>query len=134
MADLFIKMGVNAPSSDVDDVMKALGYIYEQEIIDKQIVMQAYTTDFSDGAIGVISSMSITLKYDEDMETKEITEYVICSFKRFINEEEKMICEMTISPIAHKLVWLVFEQRKHEANENEREQFLQKQAKILKII
>lgn len=42
MADLFIKMGVNAPSSDVD----------------KQIVMQAYASDFSDGAIGVISSMT----------------------------------------------------------------------------
>lgn len=35
MADLFIKIGVNAPSSDVNDVMKILEYIYEQEITDK---------------------------------------------------------------------------------------------------
>lgn len=74
------------------------------------------------------------MKYDENNETKEITEYVLCSLKRFVDEEENLICEMTISPTTHKLVWLVFEQRKYEGNDKELEQFIQKQAEILGII
>ena len=135
MADLFIKIGVNAPSSDVNDVMKILEYIYEQEITDKQIVLQGYTIDFSVGAIGVISSMTITLKYnDENNEEKEITEHVICSLNRFVNDEGNLICEITISKTAHKLVWLVFEQRKYESSEEERQQFIQEQAKVFGIV
>ena len=134
MADLFIKMGVNAPSSDVNDVMKILEYIYEQEITDKQIVMQGYATDFSVGAIGVISSMTIALKYnDENNEEKEITEHVICSLNRFVDDGGNLICEITISKTAHKLVWLVLNRESMKAARKSDNSLFKSRQKFLKL-
>jgi len=53
---------------------------------------------------------------------------------RFVDDEGNLICEITISKTAHKLVWLVFEQRKYEGSEEERQQFIQEQAKVLEIV
>lgn len=59
MADIAIKMGVNAPGSDVDEVLKVLDYIYQQDPSDddKPFRFGAYEENFSDGAIGVMASM-----------------------------------------------------------------------------
>ena len=53
MADIVIKMGVNAPTSDVDGVLKVLNYIYQQDPTDddQPFRFSAYEENFSDGAI-----------------------------------------------------------------------------------
>ena len=135
MADLLIKMGVNAPSDDINDIMKILDYAYAQKDSTKRIVMQMYATDLSDGAVGVISSMTISLKYaDDNGEEKHITEHIIDSFKRFINDENRLVYEIIISELSHQLIYLVFEQRKYECNEEDRSRYIQERAKELGII
>ena len=65
MADIAIKIGVNAPSNDVEGVLKVLNIIYDQDPAEDEQPFQfsAYEEDFSDGAIGVLASMSFLLNY-----------------------------------------------------------------------
>lgn len=52
MADIAIKMGVNAPPDDVEGVLKVLNFIYEQDPSEDghPFRFSAYEENFSDGA------------------------------------------------------------------------------------
>ena len=85
MAEIVVKMGVNAPGDDVDDVLKVLDYIYQQDpsTDDSPFSFSAYEEDFSDGAVGVLASMTFILNYlNESGEKKQYISHVLKSFER----------------------------------------------------
>ena len=129
MAELCIKMGVQAPGRDVNDVLKVLDYIsqnYAEATQDLRI--QAYAADMSDGAIGVLSSMSINMEFnDTDGQKKTVNEYVISGFSRII-VNGKPTYEITFTPLAQKLIGIVYEQREYEGDQANRSAFIQKKA------
>lgn len=88
MADIAIKMGVNAPSDDVNGVLRVLDYIYQQDpdTDDQPFSFGAFEENFSDGAIGVLASMSVILNYKgKDGTDKTYTEHILKSFERTIS-------------------------------------------------
>ena len=127
MADIAIKMGVNAPGNDVDGVLKVLDYIYQQnpETDNQPFRFGAYEEDFSDGAIGVLASMSVILNYTgKDGADKVFTEHILQGFERTI-EDGKAAFSVVISPMGRKLIRIIYEQRNREDNEEERSKYVQ---------
>lgn len=89
MADIAIKMGVNALDDDVDGVMSIFNYIYQQpeETDEVDFVFEAFEDDFSDGAVGVLSGMTFILNYlDAAGEKKQYISHVLRSFERIMVE------------------------------------------------
>ena len=129
MADLCIKMGVQAPGQDVNDVLKVLEYVAQNHSeADKPLRMQAYARDMSDGAIGVLTSMSIIIKFtDRAGQEKTLTEHVINSFSRTVVDSQPAY-DISFTPLAQKLVGIVYEQRDHEGDPSDRAAFIQKKA------
>lgn len=130
MADIAIKMGVNAPSSDVDGVLRVLDYIYHQDpATDNQSFrFSAYEDDFSDGAIGVLASMSVILNYTgKDGSETVFTEHILQGFERTV-EDNKPAFNVVIPPLGRKLIRIIYEQRNREENEEERSNYVQKVA------
>ena len=128
MADIAIKMGVNAPSSDVDEVLRILGFIYQQnpKTDNQPFRFGAYEDDFSDGAIGVLASMSVILTYiGKDGSEKTFTEHILQGFERTV-EDKKPAFSVVISPMGRKLIRAIYEQRNLEENEVERSNYVQK--------
>ena len=133
MADISMKMGVNAPSADVNGVLSVLDYIYQQEpeTDDQPFSFGAYEEDFSDGAIGVLASMSVILKYKgKDGTDKTYTEHILQGFERTV-ENGKAAFSVVIPPLGRKLVRIIYEQRNREDNEEERSRYVQQQAEEL---
>ena len=132
MAELCIKMGVQAPGQDVNDVLKVLDYISQNYFEASQpLRMQAYATDMSDGAIGVLSGMSIIMKFiDTDGREKIVNEHVISGFSRVI-VDGKPAYEISFTALAQKLIAIVYEQREHEGDQADRAAFIQKKAEEL---
>ena len=130
MADIAIRMGVNAPSDDVEGVLKVLNYIYEQnpEDDDQPFRFSAYEENFSDGAIGVLASMSFILNYTgKDGDEKQYVSHLLQSFSRII-EDEKPAFSVIIPPRSRKLIRIIYEQREREENEEERSRCVQEMA------
>ena len=132
MADLCIKMGVQAPVQDVDDILKVLDYISQNHSDGKRpLVMRAYAKDLTDGAIGVLASMSIIVSFmNADHQEKTITEPVIAGFNRII-EDDQPTYVISIAPLAQKLVALVYKQREYENDQQLRAAFIQQEAEKL---
>ncbi len=132
MADLCIKMGVQAPGQDVNDVLKVLDYIAQNHSeADKPLRMQAYARDMSDGAIGVLASMSIIIKFnDRAGQEKTVTEHVIDGFSRTVVDSQPAY-DISFTPLAQQLVGIVYEQRDHEGDLSDRAAFIQKKAEEL---
>ncbi|MBQ9047025.1 MAG: hypothetical protein IJ120_03895 [Solobacterium sp.] len=130
MADIAIKMGVNAPSDDVEGVLKVLNYIYEQDPSedDQPFHFSAYEVNFSDGAIGVLASMSFLLNYTaKDGTDKQYSSPLLQSFFRTI-EDEKPAFSVVIPARSRKLIRIIYEQREREENEEERSRCVQRMA------
>ena len=130
MAEIMIKMGVNAPGDQVKGVLNVLEYIYEQtpEKTDAPMRFQAFEKDFTDSAIGVLASMSIILKYESaEFEKREYTAPVLQSFQR-VMIDGKNAFDVTIPAGARNLLRIVYEQRKREDDEEERSRYVQQQA------
>lgn len=132
MADLCIKMGVQAPGQDVEDVLKVLDYVAQNNSgSDKPLRMQAYARDVSDGAIGVLASMSIVITFDDkNGQEKAVAEPVIDGFSRLTLDAQPAY-EVSFTPLARKLVGMVYEQCDYENNPAKREQFIQSMAEKL---
>ena len=130
MADIAIKMGVNAPSDDVNGVLRVLDYIYQQDpdTDDQPFRFGAYEEDFSDGAIGVLASMSVILNYKgKDGTDKTFTEHILKGFERTV-EDGKPAFSVVIPPFGRKLIRVIYEQRNREDNEEERSRYVQQKA------
>ncbi|MBE5807028.1 MAG: hypothetical protein E7317_01635 [Clostridiales bacterium] len=130
MAEILIKMGVNAPSNQVKGVLATLEYIYEKtpENTDVPMRFQAFEKDFTDSAIGVLASMSIILRYEgADSTEKEYIAHVMQSFRRTIIDGESAF-DVIIPAGARNLLRIVYEQRKREDNDEERSRYVQQQA------
>lgn len=130
MADIAIKMGVNAPSDDVEGVLKVLNFIYQQDPSedDQPFRFSAYEENFSDGAIGVLASMSFLLNYTgKDGTDKQYVSHLLQSFLRTI-EDEKPAFSVVIPPHSRKLIRIIYEQREREENEEERSRCVQRMA------
>lgn len=134
MADLCIKMGVQAPGRDVDDVLKVLDFIAQNSSgSDKPLNMQAYARDMSDGAIGVLASMSIVITFnDKNGREKSVSEPVIDGFSRRTLDAQPAY-EISFTPLARKLVGMVYEQRNYENNPAKRESIIQNMAEKLAL-
>ena len=135
MADIAIKMGVNAPANDVNGVMSIFDYIYQQPVDtdDYPFTFNAFADDFSDGAIGVLASMSFILNYKApDGSDKEYISHVMEKFERNI-QEGKPAFTVTISPNSRKLLRIIFEQRNREDNEEQRSDYVQKAAEAMNL-
>jgi len=135
MADIAIKMGVNAPADDVNGVMRIFEYIYQQPVAsdDNPFTFNAFAEDFSDGAIGVLASMCFILNYKaSDGSDKEYVSHVMQSFERN-TQDGKPAFSVKISPNSRKLLRVIFEQRNREGNEAERSAFVQKAAETMNL-
>ena len=136
MAEIVIKMGVNAPADQVKGVLNALEYIYEQtpEYTKEPLCFQTYEEDFTDGGIGVLASMSIILKYKGiDGKDKEYYAHVMKAFQR-ITADDKPAFDVIIPAGARNLLRIVYEQRKREDNEEERSRYVQEQAELMGLV
>ncbi|MBR6095110.1 MAG: hypothetical protein IKP92_08850 [Lachnospiraceae bacterium] len=130
MADIAIKMGVNGPDDDVDGVMSIFNYIYRQpeETDEVDFVFEAFEDDFSDGAVGVLASMTFILNYlNATGEKKQFISHVLRSFER-IQVEDKNAVRIIIPSKSRKLLRMIFMQRDVEGNDEERGQFIQQMA------
>lgn len=128
MADIAIKMGVNAPQEDVDGVLRVLEIIADHVPEDENKVFSfgAYEENFSDGAIGVLASMSFIVNYTgRDGAPKTYSEHVMRSFERTV-EDGKPAFYITVSPRARELVKVVFKQRDLEGDEDARSRYVQR--------
>jgi len=130
VADIVIKIGVNPPKSDVDLVMRTFNIIYHQnpETEDIPFVFSANEDDFTDGAVGVLASMSFILNYTgKDDSKKTFSEHVITGFKRSV-EDGKRVVTIEISPLSRKLLRIIFDQKDSDENEEEKSRFIQLKA------
>lgn len=130
MADIAIKMGVNAPPDDVEGVLKVLNFIYEQDPSEDghPFRFSAYEENFSDGAIGVLASMSFLLNYTaKDGTDKQYVSPLLQSFSRTM-EDEKPAFSVVIPARSRKLIRIIYEQREREENEEERSRCVQRMA------
>lgn len=133
MADVAIKMGVDGPGNEVNRVLRIFEIIDESNIPeDRPFMFAAYEADFSDSAIGILSSMSVILNYTgADGEEKTFTEHILQAFERYKEEDGRAACQIAISPIGRKLVSLVFGQRDRENDDGERSKYVQRFAEKL---
>ena len=130
MADIAIKMGVNGPDDDVDGVMSIFNYIYQQpeDTDEVDFVFEAFEDDFSDGAVGVLASMTFILNYlNAAGEKKQFISHVLRSFER-IRVEDKDAVRIIIPSKSRKLLRMIFLQRDVEGSDEERSQFIQQMA------
>ena len=130
MADIAIKMGVNGPDDDVDGVMSIFNYIYQQpeETDEVDFVFEAFEDDFSDGAVGVLASMTFILNYlNAAGEKKQFISHVPRSFER-ITVDGKDAVRIIIPSQSRKLLRMIFMQRDVEGSDEERSQFIQQMA------
>ena len=130
MADISIKMGVNGPEDDVDGVMSIFNYIYQQPADTDEVdfVFEAYEEDFSDGAVGVLASMTFILNYlNAAGEKKQYISHVLKSFER-IKVEGKDAVRVIIPSESRKLLRMIFMQRDVVGNDEVRSQFIQQVA------
>ena len=130
MADISIKMGVNGPEDDVDGVMSIFNYIYQQPADTDEVdfVFEAYEEDFSDGAVGVLASMTFILNYlNAAGEKKQYISHVLKSFER-IKIEGKDAVRVIIPSESRKLLRMIFMQRDVVGNDEVRSQFIQQMA------
>ena len=82
---------MNAPSDDVEGVLKVLNFIYEQDPSedDEPFRFSAYEENFSDGAIGVLASMSFLLNDTaKDGTDKQYVSPLLQSFSRTVEDEK----------------------------------------------
>ena len=88
----------------------------------------AYEKNFSDGAIGVLASMSFLLNYTaKDGTDKQYVSHLIQSFSRTM-EDEKPVFSIVIPARSRKLIRIIYEQREREENEAERSRCVQRMA------
>jgi len=130
MADIAIKMGVNGPDDDVDGVMSIFNYIYQQpeEADETDFAFEAYEEDFSDGAVGVLASMTFILNcLNAAGEKKQYISHVLKSFER-IRVEDKDAVRVIIPSKSRKLLRMIFMQRDVEGDDEKRSQFIQQMA------
>ena len=130
MADISIKMGVNGPEDDVDGVMSIFNYIYQQPADTDEVdfIFEAYEEDFSDGAVGVLASMTFILNYlNAAGEKKQYISHVLKSFER-IKIEGKDAVRVIIPSESRKLLRMIFMQRDVVDNDEVRSQFIQQMA------
>ena len=136
MAEIVVKMGVNAPAKQVKGVLKTLEYIYEKtpEYTEEPMCFQAYEEDFTDGGIGVLASMSIILKYKgTDGKEKEYSDHVMKAFQRTV-VDDKPAFDVIIPAGTRNLLRVVYEQRKREDNEEERSRYVQEQVELMGLV
>ena len=110
MADISIQMGVNGPEDDVDGIMSIFNYVYQQDpkTDDVDFVFEALEDDFSNGAVGILSSMTFILNYiGNDSTTKTYISPVLRSFER-ITIEGKNAVRVIIPAQSRKLLRLIF--------------------------
>ena len=121
MADIAIKMGVDGPGNEVNRVLRVFEIVDESDAPEEApFVLGAYEEDFSDSAIGLLSSMSVILSYT-GADGKEKT----------FTEDGRAACQIVISPIGRKLIRFVFGHRDRESDEEERSRYVQKMAEEL---
>ena len=89
MADIAIKMGVDGPGNEVNRVLRVFEIVDESDAPEEApFVLGAYEEDFSDSAIGLLSSMSVILSYTgADGKEKTFTEHVLQAFERYTEED-----------------------------------------------
>lgn len=136
MADIMIKMGVNAPADQTKVVLQVLEHVFSQtpEKTAEPFEIQAYEEDFTDSAIGVMASMSFILKYhDQSMQEKTLTAPLLQAFQR-MTINGKPALDFLISAQARNLLRIVYMQRDLEGNEKERFAFVQRQAEDIGLI
>ncbi len=136
MAEIVIKMGVNAPPSDGDGVMRVLSYISQSsvEFDDVPFTFNEFEEDFGDGAIGVLASMSFILNYcGKDGTNKDYTSRLMQSFERNV-QDGKPAFTVTIPPHSRTLIRVIVEQRDREGNEEERSAYVQAMAEKLGLV
>lgn len=133
MADIAIKMGVDGPGNEVNRVLRVFEIVDESDAPEEApFVLGAYEEDFSDSAIGLLSSMSVILSYTgADGKEKTFTEHVLQAFERYTEEDGGAACQIVISPIGRKLIRFVFGHRDRESDEEERSRYVQKMAEEL---
>ena len=127
MAEISIKMGVNGPESETNRVLRIF------EIVDKcptpedmPCVLSAYESDFSDGALGILTSMSVILNYESsDGKEKSFTEHILRAFERYVEQDGKPACRVVVSPVGRKLIRCIFGQRDLEGDEHKRNHYVQ---------
>jgi len=133
MADIAIKMGVNGPGNEVNRILRIFEIVDESDTSeDRPFVFDAYETDFSDSAIGLLSSMSVILNYaGADGGEKTFTEHILQAFERYVEKDGRAACRIVISPIGRKLIRFVFGQRDREQDDAERSRYVQQMAEEL---
>ena len=133
MADIAIKMGVDGPGNEVNRVLRIFEIVDESDAPEEApFVFGAYEEDFSDSAIGLLSSMSVILNYTgADGEEKTFTEHILQAFERYTEKDGRAACQIVISPIGRKLIRFIFGQRDRESDEEGRSRFVQQMAEEL---
>ena len=133
MADICIKMGVNGPGSETNRVLRIFEIVDECGAPeDEPCVFCAYERDFSDGALGILTSMSVILNYtDPDGEEGTFTEHILQALERYVEQDGQPACRIVVSPVGRKLIRVTFGQRDREGNEEERSRYVQTLAEEL---
>ena len=136
MADISIRMGVNGPGSDTDRVLRLFEIVDEYTAPkDKPCVFCAYESDFSDGALGVLTSMSAILHYTgADGQERTFTEHILQAFERYMEQDGLPACQVVVSPVGRRLIHFIFGQRDREGNEGERSRYVQTLAEELGLV
>lgn len=133
MADIMIKMGVNSPEEDVDTVLAFLEYIYQQDGINdhETLRVEVFEESFSDGALGVLTSMSIIVNYEgTDGTQNTFHKHILESFQRRMVDGKESYA-LVVSSIGRKLVSMVFKQRELEHDEEKRNAYILEQSILL---
>ena len=136
MADIVIKMGVNAPSDDVNGVLRVLDYIYQQNPEEDELPFSfsAYEENFSDSAIGILASMSFILNYTgKDGTDKQYISPLLRRFERTV-EDGKPAFSVAIPSRSRKLIRIIYEQRDREDNDAERSRCVQQMAEAFGLV
>lgn len=133
MADISIKMGVNGPGSETNRVLRIFEIVDECPAPEGEpCVFCAYESDFSDGALGILTSMSVILNYtDSDGMEATFTEHILQAFERYMEQDGRPACRIVVSPVGRRLIRFVFGQRDREGNEEERSRYVQTLAEEL---
>ena len=133
MADIAINMGVNGPGNEVNRVLRVFEIVDESDAPEEApFVLRAYEEDFSDSAIGLLSSMSVILNYTgADGKDKTFTEHILQAFERYTEDDGRVACQIVVSSIGRKLIRFVFGQRDRESDEEERSRYVQEMAEEL---
>lgn len=133
MADVSIKMGVNGPGSETNRVLRIFEIVDEcPSPEDEPCVFCAYEEDFSDGALGILTSMSVVLNYTgADDQERTFTEHILQALERYTEQDGLPACRIVVSPVGRKLIRCVFGQRDLEGDEEKRSRYVQDFAREL---